>query len=467
MARTHAAVAFGALALTAAVLLIPALAHEGHGRPSGSTFDPNAPKKVSAATAMAIGLTTAEVDFGQVEDVVRLTGMVQARPDSLVAISPKYAGVVRSIQVQPGDVVTKGTVLAEVDSPEIARLMYDLKRLEAENEKLLSEVTRAESQVTSLEIEVPAFAKSADLLEAEIQRLLTAAESIPANLFAQRKADALRLRADADLRVVGLMQAKAEVESLRRQAQTTRASADALRGTLPGMNSGGETLADPARPGVLRFVSPIDGVVISRGVVPGGGVSAGAAIVTVGNFASVRIEGEIPEGLLDRLASVRNSKVRIRRGLAGSGGMIAEGVVRFISPVINTTTRTAHLIVDADNAAGSLRQGQFVELSVVISSNEAAVVVPASAIVKEGPLQYVFIKEGKGENERFEKRDVATGVRDDRLVEIKLGLVPGDVIAVSGAFSLSQLRGFVEGAEDHAEAGKDAEKSTDHHGHTH
>ncbi|MFO0832506.1 MAG: efflux RND transporter periplasmic adaptor subunit, partial [Phycisphaerales bacterium] len=189
MARFRAPVAIGALALITAAILIPAYAHEGHGKPTGATFDPNAPKRVSDATALAIGLKTAEVDFGQVEDVVRLTGTVRARPDSVAAVAPKYAGVVRLITVQPGDVVTKGQTVAEIDSPEIARLMYDLKRLEAENERLLADVTRAQSQVASLEIEVPALTGGAELAEAEVQRLSSAGESVSANLLAQRKAE--------------------------------------------------------------------------------------------------------------------------------------------------------------------------------------------------------------------------------------------------------------------------------------
>jgi len=465
MARSRAAVAMGALALITAAILIPVYAHEGHGKPTGATFDPNAPKKVSEATALAIGLETAEVDFGQVEDVVRITGMVRARPDALFAVSPKYAGVVRSISVQPGDRVTKGMIVAEVDSPEIARLMYDSKRLEAENEKLLAEVKRAESQVASLQIEIPSLTTSAELAEAEVRRLTSAGESVSANLLAQRRGEALKLRADAGLRGVALTQAQAEVESLRRQAETTRASAEALRGALPGTSekSEVESLADPTRPGVVRFTSPIDGVVIRRSAVPGEGVSAGAAILTVGDFTSVQVQGELPEGLLDRIGSVQSAKVRVRRGVGANRDVIGEGTVRFISPVIDATKRTAHLIVDVDNAASLLRQGQFVDLAVVLSVNESAVVVPASAVVKEGPLQYVFVKEGTGENEVFRKRDVATGVRDDRVVGIKQGLVPGDVIVVSGAFSVSQLRGFVPGAAEPAEP----EKSGDGHGHTH
>jgi multidrug efflux pump subunit AcrA (membrane-fusion protein) len=112
----------------------------------------------------------------------------------------------------------------------------------------------------------------------------------------------------------------------------------------------------------------------------------------------------------------------------------------------------------------------FVELAVLLRQTDSAVVVPASAIVKEGPLQYVFVKD----KEFFKKHDVATGSRDDQFVEIKLGVAPGDVIAVQGAFSLSQLRGISPGtASEPAKTpdtapGKDQPKpSSDGADHTH
>jgi len=255
------------------------------------------------------------------------------------------------------------------------------------------------------------------------------------------------LRADADLRVVSLRQARSEVESLRRQAASTKASADALRGTLPRSDDPETTAhADPARPGILRFTSPIQGIVATRTLLPGSGFAANTTILTVGNFESVQIEGELPEGLVDRLATAHNANVRVRRGLSHVGAPIAEGFVRFISPVIDPVARTTHLIIDALNKDGVLRPGQFVDLAVVLSQNDAAVVVPSAAVVTDGPLQYVFVKEGTDKSAVFVKRDVALGVRDDRVIEVRDGLVPGDVIAVGGAFSLSQLRGFSEPA---------------------
>ena len=61
-----------------------------------------------------------------------------------------------------------------------------------------------------------------------------------------------------------------------------------------------------------------------------------------------------------------------------------------------------------------------------------------------------------------------------QIVEIKLGVAPGDVIAVQGAFSLSQLRGVSPGAAsepaktpDTAPAKQEPKPSSDGADHTH
>lgn len=456
----------GATAVISAAILIPAFAHEGHGKTESASWDPNAPKKVSPETALAIGLKTVEVDFGQVEEVMKLTGSVRARPDRLQAVSPRTAGIVRSITVQPGDAVKKGDALAEIESQELAKTIYDLRRLEAEYERLQAEAKKAESLVRSLEIEVPATNTSAELAEGEAARLQASGDAVSANLFAQRRSESVRLRAEAGLKVVSLDQAKADVLSLKTQVVSTQRSVDAFRALIPPAETSGgtEVLGDPARPGLVRFLSPIDGVVVTRSVVVGQGVGAGERVLTIGDFGSVQIEGEVPESLVDALVGAGTPSVRVRQ--SNDGALVTTGTVRFISPVIDASKRTAHVVIDADNPHGLLRQGMFVELAVVLRQTDSAVVVPASAVVKEGPLQYVFIKDG----EYFKKRDIAPGTRDDRIVEVKQGLAPGDVVAVGGAFSLSQLRGVSAGAaEEPAKA--DAKPATDNSdkadGHTH
>ena len=459
------AIAVSAIAVCSAAVLIPAFAHEGHAKSESASWDPNAPKQVSPETALAIGLRTAEVDFGRVEEVMKLTGSVRARPDRLVAVSPRTAGIVRAITVQPGDLVKKGDALAEIESQELAKNIYELRRLEADYERLLSDVKRSESLVRSLEIEVPAASTSADLADAEAARLVAGGEAVSANLLSQRKMEAIKLRADAALRAVALEQARTDVQSLRTQGLSTRRSVEALRALIPPPpgegTEGGEVLIDGARPGLVRFLAPIDGVVVTRSALVGQGVDAGAKVLTIGDFSSVQIEGEVPESLVDGLVGAGTPSVRVRR--SSDGAVVTTGTVRFISPVIDASKRTAHVIIDADNPGGALRQGMFVELAVVLRTTDSAVVVPRSAIVTNGPQHYVFIKD----KDFFKLKDIATGASDDQIVEVKLGLAPGDVIAVQGAFSLSQLRGFVAGAAEPGTPAPSTGKSGDGHGHSH
>ena len=119
-----------------------------------------------------------------------------------------------------------------------------------------------------------------------------------------------------------------------------------------------------------------------------------------------------------------------------AAGSIATGIVRFVSPVIDPIKRTTHVVVEADNPAGILRDGLYVDLVVVLRAETSAVVVPASAVVTDGPMHFVFIKDG----EFYKKQDINPGTRDDQCIEVKDGLVPGDIVVVRGAYRLTQLR---------------------------
>jgi len=434
------------VALAGAVLLAPANAHDGHNKTETASFDPYAPKKVSPETAMAIGFTTAEVDFGEVEDILRLTGIVRPVPDRVHAVAPRFAGIIRSMQVQLGDTVRTGDMLAEIESPDLAKNLVELRRAEAAFQKLLAEVKQSESDVLALEIAVPATGKNADLAEAESLRLEAGGEAVSANLLGQRRSEAIRQRADAALKAIALDQARVNVDSLRAQLQSTERLVGAIKSLLPSNDISTERASESGAPGMVKFYSPINGIVVSRNGMIGQGVEAGSAMLVISDLTNVQIEGEVPESLITRLTAAKNALVRIRN--SNDAALIGEGTIRFISPVIDASKRTAHVIIDAVNAKSTMRQGQFVELAVVLDKNQTAVVIPISAVVKEGPLEFVLIKDG----DYFKKHDIATGTRNDLVVEVKQGLAPGDVVVVGGAFSLSQLRGIVPDTASSADA---------------
>lgn len=452
-----------------AAALIPVFAHEGHDKaPSGGgSFDLNVPRQVSPQTAKVIDLQVAEVDFGTLEEVVRLGGIVRASPDRVQVVTSAVGGTVTSVAVQLADTVKAGQPLVELASPELARLVAEIEKARAEHERLGAEVVESRASLEQTRSQLGFVEEQARLAEAELARLESGADAVNANVISQKRAQAVQARGQvANLGMV-IAQIQKELESRARQLDASAKSIAASEQVLRLANSaGGEDAATDL--GRVRLASPIDGVVTLREAWPGQGVQPGQAIMHIVDYSTVQIDGELPESLVGRFAAAGESggteaaawggqAVRIRaHSGAAAGEILATGRVVAISPSVNQVKRTAHLVIEADNAGRRLREGMYVDLSVVLRTAADTVVVPAGAVLTEGPMTFVFVEE----DGVYHKHDIVPGLRDDRFVEVLDGLVPGDRVVVRGAHALTQLRGI--GGEEPA-----MEEDHDHHGHSH
>lgn len=427
--------AAGAMAALGAIIVVPALAHEGHGKGEVAPYDLDTPRTVSPQTAAHIGLETAEVDFGAVQEVVRLIGVVRPMPDRIQACSARVAGTITQITVQPGDRVRTGDLLVQIDSADLAQRVYEARQLDAQYLDLQAKVARTKWAVEGLRVQAEAAQKRAELSEAEVARLQDNDDVVAANRLGERQAAAVEARATSAQRRVDLSMTEEELRALTRQAEALQSSREALwemielsRARQPASAGDDESV------GAVRLYAEMDGVVVSRSATVGQGVDAGQTLLEIADYSTVQIQGEVAESLVDRLSGSAGDRVRIR---GDSGGpVITEGSVRFLSPIVDPIKRTIHLIVDADNAGGRLRDGMYVEMAVALRAEPEAIVVPASAVVNDGPMYFVFVKDG----ELYKKQDITPGARDDRVVEVLDGLLPGDVVVSRGAYSLTQLR---------------------------
>lgn len=464
---------------------LPLFAHEGHGKGEVAPFDLDTPRKVSPETAAHIGLQTAEVDFGTVEEVIRLTGVVRPVPDRVRSVAARIDGTVMNVIPQVGDTVERGDLVAEIDSPQLSQYIYELHKLDAEYYGLQSELAQARSSIDELAVKLEAATEFASIADEQFARVKNSNGAVAENLLSEKRAAAVRAGSETRLTEIQLALSRQQLTSMTGQSEAMERSQAALRqviasirndaergGTLERMAEAGTVRLvysgadDPATDhlGYVRLYAPISGVVITRQVNGGQGVEAGQTLMTIAEYSRVQIEGELPESLVFRLETASNNPVRIRRASDTDADPITTGTVRFISPVIDPIKRTTHVIIDADNSAGLLRDGLYVDLSIVLRQETSAVVVPASAVVVHGPMHFVFVKDG----EFYKKQDIQPGYRDDQVVEVLSGVFPGDVIVTRGAYSLTQLRptgGATETAEGSTEgegAGEgDGEESGD------
>jgi membrane fusion protein, multidrug efflux system len=172
--------------------------------------------------------------------------------------------------------------------------------------------------------------------------------------------------------------------------------------------------------------APIGGIVSDRPVSAGDVVQPGAALFTVVDPASMRLEATVPA---QELANVRVG-APVRFTVTGYPGQTFRGTIRRINPAADPATRQVPVYVTIPNDEGRLVAGLFAEGRVEAQARQA-IVVPASAVDERGVQPTVLKVEGGVAR----RAPVTLGLRDaasDR-VEITSGVNAGDTLLVGGA----------------------------------
>ena len=179
------------------------------------------------------------------------------------------------------------------------------------------------------------------------------------------------------------------------------------------------------------IVSPINGIVSARAVSAGDIVQPGAALFTIVNPATMRLEASVPA---DQLSSVRIG-IPVDFTVNGYPNRAFTGRITNINPVADPTTRQVRIIASIPNAGNVLVGGLFAD-GHVSSEVRNAPVIPIAAVDERGLRPFVMqIKHGL-----VQKTEVDLGVRDaaTETVEVKSGVAPGDTILLGAARGISE-----------------------------
>jgi membrane fusion protein (multidrug efflux system) len=114
-----------------------------------------------------------------------------------------------------------------------------------------------------------------------------------------------------------------------------------------------------------------------------------------------------------------------------------QGVVTFISPIIDPATRTLRIKAEVANAKGELRPGLFARVSLGLNRREGVLMVPVDAVMRRADGASVFRLMA---DDRVERVRVETGVQEGERVEVRGSLAAGDLIVHRGH------AGLIEGA---------------------
>ncbi len=103
-----------------------AAASQAHGEAEKGHDAHDEGVKLTDAQVTAAGIELLSAGPRELRDILRLNGMIQPNQESLVKVTPRFPGVVRSMRKRLGDKVKKDEVLATVESNQ-SLTIYELK----------------------------------------------------------------------------------------------------------------------------------------------------------------------------------------------------------------------------------------------------------------------------------------------------------------------------------------------------
>lgn len=174
--------------------------------------------------------------------------------------------------------------------------------------------------------------------------------------------------------------------------------------------------------------APFDGFIGLRRINIGDYATIGQELVNVVRLDPLRVDFSVPETLLSRIQP--GQKIAVTVG--AFRGEVFEGVVTAIDPQIDVAGHSMAVRARLPNSELKLRPGLFAQVSVSLSVNPNALMVPEEAIWPIGQDKILYIVEDGVANQRI----VTIGDRKPGLVEIVDGLAAGEEVVVAGQMKL-------------------------------
>ncbi|MBW4696951.1 MAG: efflux RND transporter periplasmic adaptor subunit [Aphanocapsa lilacina HA4352-LM1] len=309
-------------------------------------------------------------------------------------VSMPVGSRVQQINVDIGDSVRKGQVLAVLTSSELGGAKADLLSAKA---SLLASQARliAAKRQSDRETYLAGRGISSQREQQEAQAQLASAQSEFAG--AQSAIEAAKAR----LLAFGLTEE--EINRLQRGNDITPR---------------------------LSARSSVNGQVILRKARVGQVVQPGEALFTISDLSEVWVVLKVFQSELGRLHVGDSVRFTVR----GLGNTEVQGRVVRIGEALDPQTRAADVRVVIPNRDRKLKPGMLVQAEVDLGgSSREVLAVPDKALYDVGGKQVVFLRES---TTRFMPREVQLGTRVGEYVEVTGGLKPGDAVVVEGGFVL-------------------------------
>lgn len=322
------------------------------------------------------------------------------RPFQEVDLHAKVAGYVKNMDVDVGDRVKAGQLLATLEIPE---LHDEVQQAEAAERQSEEEILRAQSDVER-------FESAYQVAHLSYTRLAAVSKTQP-DLVAQQEVDDAMGRDRVSEAQVAT--AKAALAAAQQQLQVAKANQERVRALFA----------------YARITAPFSGVVTRRYADTGSMIQAGTSsdtqsepVVRLSQNDLLRLVIPVPESVVPEIHL--GSPIQVTVPVLGK---TFPGKVARFADQIDFATRTMHTEVDVPNPTLEMVPGMYAQASIVLNQKKNALAVPVQALDRSENGVTVMVVDP---NNTIEQHTVKLGIETPRDVEVVSGLAENDVVVV-------------------------------------
>ena len=178
-----------------------------------------------------------------------------------------------------------------------------------------------------------------------------------------------------------------------------------------------------------NIVSPMDGVVAVRNIEVGEMVKESTDMFIIMYVDQIYISVNVSEKQLGKIKKGQAAEFTSD----GTGSEIFKGKIDFISPILDTETRSSEVKILAENKKGLLKPGMFSKVFIITDKIKDGIFIQKTSSILDKGENYVFLIKN---NTAF-KQKIETGFVSDDFIEVTSGIKDGDIIAKGGIKFLS------------------------------
>lgn len=356
------------------VWLLAGCSHAGHPNEPAPPFTRSGQLlQVPADSPLRQRLVIQPVQMQHAPHELTFPAVVEADPVHVANVLPALTGRLVQLHVDLGDQVTRGELLAVIDSGDLAQAYADADKAR----------------------------DALGLARKTLERARGVAQAGGA--------------ATKDLEAAHSGYVQAHAEFARAQMRL-----DAVGGKTGNSNG----------PRPMRVLAPISGTVTALSVSPGMFVNDPTApLMTIANLASVWVTAQVPEDALGLVAAGQSAQASV----PAYPGRVFQGKVSFLSAVLDPDTRRDKVRIAIANPDGALKPNMYASATLAVAQ-PAQVFVPESALLMNNDNTTVFVEVAPW---TFERRTVELSYDEGADARVVQGLKAGDRVVIAGGVLLN------------------------------